>query len=237
MDVPANVIWPDLDDCKFLAIKPTSLMEGLMVAGSVFKGDSFETLVRIINVSDHDKTLKKGLHFTDAEPVELAGEVNQSKHKQFCKNISSSTQNSDTIPEHLKCIYDDLKKTLKEEELEQALKFLKKNADVFSSHDLDLGRTDLVKHTIDTGDHRPIKQQLRRHPHAHLPLIDEAVEEMLKYDIVEKSSSPWASNLLMVKKKDADKWRTCVDFRHLNVITKKDSYPLPRIDACFDALG
>jgi hypothetical protein len=78
---------------------------------------------------------------------------------------------------------------------------------------------------------------LRRQPQAYLPIIDEAVEEMLKYDIIEKSNSPWASNLLMVKKKDTGKWRTCVDFRHVNAITKKDSYPLPRIDACFDALG
>ena len=113
---------------------------------------------------------------------------------------------------------------------------LVQNQDVFSHSDYDLGRTGLVKHRIDTGDARPFKQQLRRHPMSHLDVIDDQVETMLKTGVCEPSTSPWASNVVLVKKSDGT-LRFCVDYRQLNSMTVKDSYPLPRIDTCFDALG
>ena len=59
---------------------------------------------------------------------------------------------------------------------------------------------------------------------------------MLANDIIEPSSSPWASNVVLVRKSDGN-LRFCIDYRRLNSVTMKDSYPLPRIDSCFDALG
>ena len=50
------------------------------------------------------------------------------------------------------------------------------------------------------------------------------------------SSSPWASPFLIVKKKDGSN-RVVIDYRKLNMITKKDSYPLPHIDNTLDQLG
>ena len=145
-------------------------------------------------------------------------------------------KNPARVPKHIECVCDSFRETLKGEEAESAEIFLIENADVFSSSQYDLGRTDLVKHCINTGAQRPIKQQLRRHPIAHLPIIDEAVEEMLSHDLIEPTSSPWASNVVLVRKKD-NSLRFCIDYRHLNNVTVKDSYPLPRIDTCFDALG
>ena len=59
---------------------------------------------------------------------------------------------------------------------------------------------------------------------------------MLAADVIEPSDSPWASPVVMAKKKDGS-WRFCVDFRRLNDMTKKDSYPLPHIEDTFDALA
>ena len=111
----------------------------------------------------------------------------------------------------------------KEERVEH---LLKENREVFSTPEFDLGRTNLVQQRIDTGLNRPFKQQLRRHPMAYLPVIDENVDKMLDNDICEPSSSPWASNVVLVKKSDGS-LRFCIDYRQLNNLTIEDSYPLP----------
>lgn len=51
-----------------------------------------------------------------------------------------------------------------------------------------------------------------------------------------KSTSPWATNIVLVRKKDGGH-RMCIDFRGLNEVTKKVVYPLPRIDDILDTLN
>ncbi|GFV64241.1 retrovirus-related Pol polyprotein from transposon opus [Trichonephila clavipes] len=59
---------------------------------------------------------------------------------------------------------------------------------------------------------------------------------MKNNDVIEPSSSPWASPIVLVRKKEGST-RFCVDYRRLNDVTKKDSYPLPRIDDTLDKLA
>ena len=65
--------------------------------------------------------------------------------------------------------------------------------------------------------------------------VSKLLQDMLQKDIVEQSSNPWASPIVLVKKKDGST-RFCVDYRKLNSVTKKDAYPLPQIDDTLDTL-
>ena len=61
------------------------------------------------------------------------------------------------------------------------------------------------------------------------------VQQMLFSGVIRPSNSPWASPVVMVKKKDGS-LRFCVDFRQLNAATVKDAHPISRIDDLLDAL-
>ncbi|CAI5660323.1 unnamed protein product [Oreochromis niloticus] len=66
-----------------------------------------------------------------------------------------------------------------------------------------------------------------------LQVAEEKIREMAAAGVIEPSNSPWAAPVVLVGKKDGSP-RFCVDFRRLNAVTKKDSYPLPWIDEALD---
>lgn len=86
-----------------------------------------------------------------------------------------------------------------------------------------------VTHQIDTGDALPIRPYPYRVSHTERGIIQKEVDIMLAKDIIESSYRPWAAQVVSVKKKDGI-CQFCVDNRHLNRVTKKDVYPLPRIN-------
>jgi len=90
-----------------------------------------------------------------------------------------------------------LPKDLTKHDRKEAITFIGSRADAFSRTEFDIGRTSLVPHRINTGTYCPEKQQLRRHPHAHLEFIDSEVNKMLANDIIEESASPWSSNVVL----------------------------------------
>ena len=98
-----------------------------------------------------------------------------------------------------------------------------------------MGHSDVVTHKIDTGDSAPIRQYPRRLPYAYRQETQSQIKEMLDQNIIQPSSSPWASPVVLDKKQDG-KFRFCVDYRKLNSVTKKDAHPLPRMDDLIDAL-
>lgn len=92
-----------------------------------------------------------------------------------------------------------------------------------------------VKHHIDTGTHAPIMEKRRRHAQSENEIIDDNVRKMLASGVIEEANGAWGFPVVLVKKKDGEV-RFCIDYRSLNKITKRDVYPLPRIDETLEAL-
>ena len=88
-------------------------------------------------------------------------------------------------------------------------------ADVFALDSSELGTTDVVEHHIHTGDSPPVRQAVRRTPFALREKIEEMVAEMEEQGVIVSSKSPWASPIVLVRKKDGG-LRFCVDYRKLN---------------------
>lgn len=105
----------------------------------------------------------------------------------------------------------------------------------FKDEPTTLGRTDRVKHLIDTGDASPIKQRYYNVSPARQRLINEELDRMLQLGVVEPSQSAWSSPIMLLDKPDGSK-RFVVDFRAVNAVSRKDAYPLPQVTTILDRL-
>ena len=113
---------------------------------------------------------------------------------------------------------------------ERIKKIVGKYRDLCVINTAELGRTDIVRHRINTGDHGPIKgKPYRVDNEDKRKIIKNEIEKMEKAGVIRKSYSPWSSPVVIVEKKDGSK-RFCVDYRKINQITIPDAHPLPRID-------
>jgi hypothetical protein len=83
--------------------------------------------------------------------------------------------------------------------------------DVFALNPTELGRTNVVEHRIDTGNSAPLIQPPRRVPFALKAKVDELVNEMMKQGVVQPSTSPWSSPIVLVAKKDGSTWFCVAD--------------------------
>ena len=122
--------------------------------------------------------------------------------------------------------------------LEERSKFndlIMKNVDMFAWDTTQLGRARLVQHSINVGDTTPIKKRWYQTSRLERAFIEEELQRMLKQGLIERSRGPWASPVVLARKKNG-KLRFCVDYRALNKVTKKDEYPLPRIEDMLDTL-
>ena len=124
---------------------------------------------------------------------------------------------------------------LTEEEQQRLKSILTSYGDVFALDSSELGTTDAVTHSIDTGDHRQVREQVRHSPFALRATVDKLIKEMMEQQVIEPSSSPSASPIVLVQKREG-RVRFCVDYRKLNQLTKFDEFPLLRIDDTLDLL-
>ena len=119
-----------------------------------------------------------------------------------------------------------------EDDKNAAIEMIKRNANIFSKNDLDMGRTNLVKHHIELTDPIPFKESYRRIPPRMYDEVKAHIQEMIDLGAIRHSNSPWSSAIVLVRKKDG-RLRFCIDLRKLNNRTG-DAYSLPRIETLLD---
>ena len=110
----------------------------------------------------------------------------------------------------------------------QAAELLLKYWDIFS-FDGSFGKTDLIQHKIYTFEHPPINVRYRPINPALEDSLKKQLFDWMKHDVIEESSSPYNFGLVAVPKKNSST-RWCVDFRPLNKISKRDTFPIGNIE-------
>ena len=107
---------------------------------------------------------------------------------------------------------------------------------VFALESNELGCTRSIEHKIRIENDEPFKEWFRRIPPPLLEEVCASLRDMLEAGAIHPSQSPWCNMVILVRKKDGTLC-FCVDFRHLNVRTKKDLYPLPRIQEALESMA
>ncbi|CAG9785319.1 unnamed protein product [Diatraea saccharalis] len=183
----------------------------------------YSTLL-IHNASPSSITLKKGTLLTRVRETDVGG---SKVVLNSCTVTFNETRNDDIL---------NCNEKLSDIERLKFRKLLQNYKDCFSSGLKDLGFTNLTEMVIELEDSVPIVYRPYRMPYADRILVRSMVQEMIEHGIVRESTSPYASPIVLVQKKSGDK-RLCVDYRALNRKTKKEHYPLPRIEDQLDQLA
>ena len=192
--------------------------------------------VPVVNVGDQDrwlqpKTVLGELHFVQSLSTPGVVQVNRDDQCHIATVCSVHVENNSNID------FSQLTwPSLSAQEQGEAQALLKRHQSIFSEFDGDLGCTTLVQHTIPVLDSVPVRQRYRRLPPSQYDLVKAHIQELVEHQVVRPSSSPYASPIVVVQKKDGS-IRLCVDYRQLNAKTRKDAFPLPRIEESLDALS
>ncbi|KAL7880300.1 hypothetical protein SRHO_G00025540 [Serrasalmus rhombeus] len=219
----------DSMECMF---EPSSLTQGdIMIARVVCQTRGGFLPVRVLNVADNAQTLRQGMTLgtlDTAVEVEGTGEVMQ----RVDPKVGIDGWTIDDLVAQLRL--DE--KGFTSSQVRAIRGLLGDNFSVFSRNEADLGRTHLTFHEIDTGLAKPVKLAPRRVPLHLQQEVSDHIKDMQEQGIIQPSCSPWAAPVVPVRKKDGG-LRFCVDYRKLNEVTRKDVYPLPRIDEALDSLA
>ncbi|KAG1933963.1 interleukin-1 receptor accessory protein-like 1-A [Pimephales promelas] len=203
---------------------------------------SFKVPVLLKNETPHSVTVPA--HCTLAEltvPLSVSPltsltgkDVTKSKQSSSASTTTRCYTLHSVAPENL-ITFDFGDSPLSEEWKERITKRLNSISEVFASGDLDYGHTTAVKHKIRLSDPTPFKQRVRPIHPSDYEAVRLHLEELYDAGIIRESESPFASPVVIVKKKSG-KIRLCVDYRKLNAQTIKDAYALPNIEETFTAL-
>ena len=237
-----TVIWAKLQpiDGKILendphllngVLEPNSklIKEELLIPRTVASMSIEGTIpVKVTNTTTDEATILKGSDIGTFHTLSMNG--GEYKLCEGHKSEAAAAQHG-SVP-GLDLSSSDLSEVGQQKVKDLTLRF----RDIFSTDSDDTGTTNLLQHQIDTGDAPPVKQQPRRIPYRLREQVEKQKEKMLANGVIEDSSSPWCSPVVLVKKRDGSV-RFCVDLRAVNSATQPVAYPLPRIDEALDGLS
>ena len=241
------------DGTVYVAIRNKTATENLHIPSKTVLGKAEPTVFKFRPVS---------VDQADGTSIPLIEQVNNisiidlddtsSEFSSFAQNFLSLTELSEeemsesekraqTDPNLLKPIPGpDLSSVLSswgEGARDQLAEVLNEYDDLFMKHTADIGNRAIAKHRIELEPQAiPHREGARRMSPDNAAKANQEVRNLLDLGLIQPSYSPWASGIVMVKKKTGE-LRFCCDFRPLNDVTVKDAFPLPRIDESLSRIG
>ncbi|CAF1139817.1 unnamed protein product [Didymodactylos carnosus] len=202
----------------------------ILMPHALLKITNYTTKLTVINLNDHQRHIPRNTSLgvityapSSVQCFALTSSSPSKRHSSLdIQHNDSRTQQSPTSSDIDNTIHK-LINHLDEQKQQEVYPMLLKHRTLFNLSKMTIANTQ-IRHVIRTGDHNPISSR----PYSKTTNISRTPQQMGKNYLIRRSTSPWASPVVLIKKKDGST-RFCVDYKKLNNITKKDSYPLPHM--------
>lgn len=211
---------------KELSIEGGIRENGELIPRCIIKSNAEgKAILPILNWTEGDLVIKnkskitRGEVFTDQRVNHILSAANEQQHKKYPEIITKEMVNSELTGENL----------------DKLLVLLNKYRNVIALNIFQVGCTNRTEMKITLHDEIPVVYRPYRLAQVERDKVSGIINELKIADIVEDSISPYASPIVLVRKKNGDV-RMCVDYRALNRKTIKDHFPLPLIDDQIDRL-
>lgn len=167
--------------------------------------------VKICNISAKPISIKRGTVLCSLQEVKVVDDLTSIQAPK------PNTRQCDPIELGVKVDSH----ALSDKQYEYVKSILREYSHVFSTGPLDLGKTNLVKHSIELEDNTPFKQPYRRVPPGMYDEVRQHVKEMLDAGVIRESNSNYSSNVVLCRKSDGS-LRFCLDMRMLNAKKRRE---------------
>ena len=187
--------------------------------------------VIVSNYTNKHLTFHKGKYIGHLEPLELdstdQGETHQANSITLKKMISKTVMSDTFNPpchEISTPVQNSLKLLLEEYDLQ------------FTQDETSIGMTPLTSMSIDTGTADPMSQKPYPIVMKHYDWVKKEIEKLLAAKVICSSHSSWSAPIIVVPKGDGGKCLV-IDYRALNKVTRKFTWPMPKVEDIFSKLN
>lgn len=205
------------DDSEFTSTEPAPSIIGYAQAKRLLKGQCWHAMVIVRNRTDSDANAPVSLSTTTALETDITDEA-----------VHPSNNTADT--------HQPVPDLLTAEKLQE---IVSEYPDVFTDAPPYGGSQIQMDHEVIPvePDSTPVLKPMYRYSPAELELMETRIAELLELGYIQPSASPYGAPVLFVKKPRSTELRMVVDYRSLNKLSKRNAFPLPRIDVLFDHLS
>ena len=195
--------------------------------------------IKIINSSNSTIVLPVDFPVGSINDIDVSDDNMISEVYDGFISCVESTSLTQEVPndETLLNMFDWNKMNLDQDQKEKVTQVMLNHKSAISVGDHDVGFSNVNAHTIELMDQRPIKIPPRRIQGTLLDEIENELSKLEKDGIIRPSVSPFSAPIVPIRKKDGS-LRLCIDYRKLNKVTVKDSFPLPNLtDTIYNLSG
>lgn len=200
------------------------------ILGGIYSLSEGKCKIGVQNFSRNSLKFQEGSVLARASTV-LAFENDTEKDMVECNKITNNVKLSQIDKKDI-----DINNQLSKSQIDTVINLINKYRTCFAQELSELGCTHLTEMNIELHDESPVVHRPYRLSYPERQIVRDMVQDLVANDIVEESNSSYASPIILVTKKGGG-YRMCVDYRSLNSKTKKDHFPMPRIDDQLDLLN